>query len=103
MNIQDIPHGDGDYASVALIDAAASLLVRRKRDVPDDFLAKLFGLAVPDDIARYSAEELAGIAEQSWSLLAERKAGMSKIRFEPASAPVPLQRDTEVVRPDRHA
>ena len=59
MNVQDIPRSGDDYASVALIDAATALLAKRKPDIPDDFLAKLFGLAVPDDLERYSAEELA--------------------------------------------
>ena len=87
MKVQDIPRSDDDYASVALIDAAAALLTKRKRGIPDDFVVKLFGLAVPEDLERYSAEELAGIAEQSWSFLAEREAGLPKIRFEPAAAP----------------
>ena len=91
MNIQDVPRGDtplttrrdDDYASVALIGEPAPLLARRKRDIPDDFLAKLFGLAVPQDIERYTADELADLAERSWSFLQERKAGTAKIRFEP--------------------
>ena len=86
MNVQDIPHGGDDYASVALIDAATALLAKRKPDIPTDFLAKLFGLAAPDDLARYGAEELAAIAERSWTFLAEREAGVPKIRFEPAAA-----------------
>jgi len=86
MNVQDIPRDGDDYASVALIDAATALLAKHKPDTPTDFLAKLFGLAAPDDLARYSAEELAGIAERSWAFLAEREAGVSQIRFEPAAA-----------------
>jgi len=86
MNVQDIPHGGDDYASVALIDAATALLAKRKPDIPTDFLAKLFGLAAPDDLARYGAEELAAIAERSWTFFAEREAGVPKIRFEPAAA-----------------
>src|SRR5271165_4985140 len=91
MNVQDVPRGDtprdgrqdGDYASVALIDEAGALLTQRRRDIPDDFVAKLFGLAVPQDLDRYTATELAGIAEHSWSLLQERPAGAAKISFEP--------------------
>ncbi|MGB7886995.1 MAG: NAD-glutamate dehydrogenase [Xanthobacteraceae bacterium] len=90
MNIQDVPRGDAphdgdDYASVALIGAAAAVLARRKRDIPDDFVAKLFGLAVPQDLERYTADELADLAERAWSLLQERKAGTAKIRFEPVA------------------
>ncbi len=87
MSVQDIPLSADDYASVALIDAAAALLAKGNRGIPSDFVAKLFGLTVPEDIERYSAEELAGIAEQSWSFLADRKTGVPKIRFEPAAAP----------------
>ena len=87
MNVQDIPRGGDDYASVALIDAATALLAKRNRDIPEDFLAKLFGLAVPEDLERYGADELAAIAERSWSFLAERSPGVPKLRFEPAAAP----------------
>jgi len=91
MNVQDIPRGDvphsgDDYASVALVAAASALLTRRKPDIPDDFLAKLFGLAVPEDMECHTAEELADIAEHAWSLLLERPSGVAKIRFEPIAA-----------------
>ncbi|HEV8013882.1 MAG TPA: NAD-glutamate dehydrogenase, partial [Stellaceae bacterium] len=43
---------------------------------------------MPDDLQRYGPDELSAIAERSWSLLAERKAGAPKISFEPAPAPV---------------
>jgi glutamate dehydrogenase len=49
------------------------------------FADQLFGLAVPEDLERYTADELAGIAEQSWSFLAERTAGVPKMRFEPSA------------------
>src|ERR1700733_4636607 len=84
MNVQDIPRGGDDHASMALIDAATAVLAKRKPDIPKDFLGKLFGLAVSDDLARYSAEELASITEQSWAFLAERAAGVPKIRLTPA-------------------
>ena len=87
MNVQDIPRGGDDYAGVALIDAATVLLAKRNRDIPEDFLAKLFGLAMPEDLERYRADELAAIAERSWSFLAERGPGAPKLRFEPAAAP----------------
>ncbi|HEX3503792.1 MAG TPA: NAD-glutamate dehydrogenase [Xanthobacteraceae bacterium] len=91
MNVQDVPRGDiphddghgGDYASVALISAASALLAQRRRDIADDFVAKLFGLAVPQDLERYTAEELADMAERSWSVLQDRRAGTAKIKFEP--------------------
>ncbi|HYA06233.1 MAG TPA: NAD-glutamate dehydrogenase domain-containing protein, partial [Xanthobacteraceae bacterium] len=87
MNVQDVPRIGNDYAGVALIDAATALLAKLKPDIPADFVAKLFGLAVPEDLQRYSADELAGIAERSWAFLAARRAGVPKLRFEPAVAP----------------
>jgi len=86
MNVQDIPRGGDDYAGVALIDAASAVLAKRKPDIPEDFLAKLFGLAVPEDIERYSADELADVAENSWAFLAEHLPGSPKIRFERSAA-----------------
>ncbi len=86
MNVQDISPAGDDHASAALIDSATALLAKRNRGIPRDFLNDLFGLAVPEDLARYTAQELAGIAERSWSFLAERKPGAPKIRFEPAAA-----------------
>ncbi len=86
MKAQDISRGDDGHASAALLDKAAALLEKRKPDISQGFVGELFGLAVAEDLERYSAEALAGIAEQSWIFLAERKAGMPKIRFEPAAA-----------------
>ena len=87
MNVHDtLPAADGDRTWSALIGAAAAVLAERHRDVPLDFVAVLFGHAVPEDFARYRPEELAGIAEQSWALLQERKSGAPKIRFEPTAA-----------------
>src|SRR4029077_16301219 len=87
MNVHDtLPAADGDRTRSALIGAAAAALAGRNRDVPPDFVAQLFGHAVPEDFARYRPEELAGVAEQSWALLQERKPGAPKIRFEPAAA-----------------
>ena len=99
MNVQDIPRPGDDYARVALIDAATLLLAKRKCDIPEDFLAKLFGLAVPDDLTRYTAEDLAGVAERSWSFFAERKAGTPKLRFDPAPA-IPAVSVLEIVNDD---
>ena len=71
------PHGGGP----GFFDLTASI------DIPEDFLAKLFGLAVPEDLARYNADELAGVAEKSWAFLAGREVGLPKIRFESIAAP----------------
>src|SRR5580704_13222458 len=84
MNVQDFPLNADDSTGQALIGAAAAALAQRRHDIPDTFLAELLGSAVPDDLQRYGPDELAAIAERSWSLLAVRKAGAPKISFEPA-------------------
>jgi glutamate dehydrogenase len=87
MNVQDFPHTTDDSTGQALIGAAAAALALRRHDIPDTFLAELLGPAVPEDLQRYGPDELAAIAERSWALFAERKAGGPKISFEPAPAP----------------
>jgi glutamate dehydrogenase len=84
MNVQDFPHTTDDSAGQALIAAAGAVLAKRRSDIPGTFLAELLGPAVPDDLQRYGPDELAAIAERSWSLFATRKAGAPKISFEPA-------------------
>jgi glutamate dehydrogenase len=84
MNVQDFPLNADDSAGQALIAAAGTALAKRGSDIPGTFLAELLGAAVPDDLQRYGADELAAIAERSWSLLALRQAGAPKISFEPA-------------------
>jgi glutamate dehydrogenase len=87
MNVQDFPRAVEAVAGQALIGAAGAALEKRRTDIPQTFLAELFGHAAPDDLARYTPGELAAIAEQSWSMLGQRRANAPKIRFEPALAP----------------
>src|ERR1700691_5227217 len=84
MNVQDFPGVVDGGGSQALIAAATAALAKRRTDIPESFVAGLFGLAAPDDLARYQPDELAAIAEQSWSTLAQRAPGTPKIGFEPA-------------------
>ena len=84
MNVQDFPLNADDGTGQALIGAAAAALALRRSDIPDTFLAELLNSAVPDDLQRYGPDELAAIAERSWALFAERKAGAPKLAFEPA-------------------
>jgi glutamate dehydrogenase len=83
MNRQANPAGADQAGAAALVAAAAKHLAERKSAVPDGFVGKLFGLAAPEDLRHCGAAELANIAEQSWSFLAERRPGTPKIRFEP--------------------
>ena len=47
--------GDEERAARARIDAAGKLLRGDKSDVPDDFVALLFGRAAPEDLVGYDA------------------------------------------------
>ena len=75
-----------DRAARARIDAAAKLLRGRKSDVPDDFVALLFGRAAPEDLVGYEAAELAALAREAWAFVATRKPAAPKIRFEQPKA-----------------
>jgi len=86
MNVQDFPPTTDDSAGQALIAAAGAVLAKRRSDIPGTLLAELLGAAVPDDLQRYRPDAFAAIAERSWSLFAERKAGAPKISFAPAPA-----------------
>jgi glutamate dehydrogenase len=75
-----------DRAARARIDAAAKLLRGGKSDVPDDFVALLFGRAAPEDLVGYEAAELAALAREAWAFVATRKPATPKIRFEQPKA-----------------
>ncbi len=65
MAVQNIPRPHENPSKETLVGAATAVLAGRRRDIPLDFLAELYGRAVPDDLERYSPEELAALAEQS--------------------------------------
>ena len=78
----DFPGSDEERAEAALVAAAGKILRRDNREVPEDFIAGLFALAAPEDIMRYDPRRLAGLAASAWSLMAVRKPGAPKLRFE---------------------
>ena len=78
----DLSGSDEERAEAALVAAAGKILRRDNREVPEDFIAGLFALAAPEDIMRYDPRQLAGLAASAWSLMAVRKPGAPKIRFE---------------------
>src|SRR5262245_47864870 len=69
---------DEEHAGHALIAAAGKILATEHREVPEDFIAGLFAYAVPEDLMRYDARQLAGLAADAWAHLAVRKAGQAK-------------------------
>jgi len=75
--------GSSEERSVrARLGAAGKLLRDRKIDVPDGFAALLFDRAVPEDVVRYDAAELAALAHEAWTFFSARKIGALKIRFD---------------------
>jgi glutamate dehydrogenase len=69
---------DDTRAAQTLISQAADPV----SDAPAEFVTGLFGRAAPEDVLRYRAEELAAIAAQAWSFLAERQTGAAKVRYD---------------------
>src|ERR1041385_8420065 len=64
-------------AHTAIAQAQAALKERRT-DIPPDFVAQLFGQAVPEDVVRYAAD-LAALAERAFDFLAKRTLGSPKV------------------------
>jgi glutamate dehydrogenase len=77
----DRPGTEEDAAARATIARADALMAERGASIPNNFAAQLFGRAVPEDLLRYAAEDLATFAQDAWSFLAERKPNAPKIRF----------------------
>ena len=62
----ELPGSDEDAAARKAIAQAAAALHERRGDVPPDFVAQLFGRAVPEDVVRYAAADLATLAEREY-------------------------------------
>ena len=82
MAAAELAGTDEERAAHALIAAAGKLLAARHRDAPEGFVAALLSHAVPEDLMRYDARELAELAAGAWSFLADRKPGAPKVRLE---------------------
>src|SRR5262249_19865142 len=86
MAVVDRSSSDEDRGEAALIAAAAKILVGEARGVPAEFVTALFAYAVPEDLMRYGARELAELAADAWTFLATRKPGTPNIRYAAADA-----------------
>src|SRR4051812_13527616 len=65
----------------ALVAAAENALSSRKKAPPNEFVRALLAGAVPEDLLRYEARELAALCEAAWAFLAERQPERPKIRI----------------------
>jgi glutamate dehydrogenase len=86
MAVQNIPRPQDDQARESLAAAAAAVLAGRRRDIPREFVLELYARAAPDDLERCSPDELADMAEQSWSFLLQRPPAAPKVAFAPRPA-----------------
>jgi hypothetical protein len=56
---------DESSTASALIDSAAAVLTGRRSDIPPSFVAHIFARAVPEDVVRYGADDLAMLSERA--------------------------------------
>ncbi len=73
---------DDDSAAHAVMENAGVALAARRSDIPKDFAGQIFGRAVPEDVVRYGADDLAMLAERAYDLLSDREPGAPKVRCE---------------------
>jgi glutamate dehydrogenase len=78
----ELPDTEEESAARGVIEQANATLGRRRRDIPRTFIAQLYGRCVPEDVARYGAEDIAALAERAYDFIAERAQGTPKIRCE---------------------
>src|SRR5215471_12274376 len=82
MANDQLPGAEDEGVAALLLAMAERLLGASQSKIPRDFVGSLFARAVPEDLVRYDAREVAALAEAAWSFLADRPAGAPRIRFE---------------------
>ncbi len=80
MNIQKPPHA-GEPSTTQLVRQAAEVLRSESSPVPEGFAARLFAGASAEDLAVYTAQEIANFAAEAYGFLAQRRPGIPKIRI----------------------
>jgi glutamate dehydrogenase len=76
----ELPGSEEEAAARAVIEQAGSALAARRSDIPATFVAQLYARALPEDVARYAAADLAELSERAFEFLGERAPGAPKIR-----------------------
>jgi glutamate dehydrogenase len=74
---------DNEDTACQILGDASHFLRNRLSDIPGDFVAQVFAGAAAEDLVRYSAAEIADIAESTWGFLQERQPQARKIRIAP--------------------
>src|SRR5262249_45526307 len=85
---------DEERAAAALIAAAGKILGGERPEVPADFVAALFSYAEPEDLLRYDPRQVAELAADAWSFMAERPSGVPKVRLTAPGATPGRPRDS---------
>src|SRR3972149_6022858 len=76
----ELPASEEEGAARATIEQAGAALSRSRSDIPANFVAQLYGRAVPADVMCYGAADLGRLAERAFDFLGERAPGTPKIR-----------------------
>jgi len=78
----ELPASEEEVAARACLEQAGAALGRSRNDIPASFVAQLYARAVPEDVVRYGAADLADLAGRAYDFVAERPPGAPKIRCE---------------------
>jgi glutamate dehydrogenase len=78
----ELPGSTEEAAAHRLVEQAGAALHGADPAIPADFAARLFAHAAPEDLVRYAAVDLAGLAGRAWHFLRERPADAAKVRCE---------------------
>src|SRR5690348_11449457 len=71
-----------ESAARSVIEQACAALAGKRDDIPKNFVAQLYGRAVPEDLIQYGASDLAALAARAYDFIADRATGAPKIRCE---------------------
>ncbi|MBN8940669.1 MAG: NAD-glutamate dehydrogenase [Rhizobiales bacterium] len=75
--------------TAGIIEQATIILRGTLGDIPESYVADLFGRAAPEDLIAYDARDLASLAAASYAALSNRSTGQSAIRLDDPVAPSP--------------
>ena len=95
----ELPASEEEVAARACLEQAGAALGRSRNDIPASFVAQLYARAVPEDVVRYGAADLADLAGRAYDFVAERPPGAPKIRCETVAPHLSLIHISEPTRP----
>ena len=81
MNIQKAPAAASERSIEHLVERAEEVLRAQGSTVPHGFATRLFARASAEDLAVYTADEIAAFTAQAYAFFAQRRPGAPKIRI----------------------